>query len=478
MLRWTLFATVVFILGPGSYSHAQFESIDENVERGRELFLHQWEPKDELSPHGDGLGPLYNATSCVACHSQGGVGGSGANQNNAQILAVIPEPGQLSSRGAKLFLSGLRRMHPEFVDAQDRFVYGILLHRFSTTTGYDKVHQEVTTPLEETLDSEARMARMLKRRNLPPATQLPLKLVTYQKDLQFAMADRNPPQLFGLDLIDRLIQETDIAAIAELQQGSRTGITGRQGGKYGWRGQLRDLDLFVKGACAAELGLQVYEFAQVKDPLRPDYELFGSDLSTVQTSDLVAFVRSLPGPEQVLPEDPQGKSQVAQGNLLFHEIGCGACHVEKVGQLSGIYSDFLLHNMGREFEDPIPAEPVKSVEVTAGIEVMQYYGMHRQSALVRFETVEERNHYKEFKTPPLWGVADSAPYMHDGRADTLRDAIEMHGGEAGPSALRFARLSPEQQDSLMRFLQSLRAPATAEEPPRRLNDDVALSGTP
>lgn len=478
MLRWPLCAAVVFILGTVPQAQAQFEPTDEKIERGRTLFLHEWEPNDDLSPHGDGLGPLYNATSCVACHSQGGVGGGGANQNNAQILAVIPEPAQLGSRGAKLFLAGLRRMHPEFVDAQDRFVYGILLHRFSTTPGYREVHQEVTTPLEETLDSAKRVARMLKRRNLPPASQLPLKLVTTQKDLQFALADRNPPQLFGLDSIDRLIQETDLAAIAEQQKGSRSGISGRLAGKYGWRGQMRDLDLFVKGACAAELGLQVYEFAQVKDPLRADYELFGSDLTTAQTADLVAFVRSLPRPEQILPEDPEGRSQVAQGKLLFDEIGCAACHVEKVGQLSGVYSDFLLHNMGREFEDPIPAEPVKTVEVTAGIEVMQYYGMHRQTATVRFETIEERNHYKEFKTPPLWGVADSAPYMHDGRAETLRDAIEMHGGEAGPSALRFTRLSPDQQDSLMRFLGSLQAPVTAEEVPRRLTDNVAMAETP
>ena len=35
-----------------------------------------------------------------------------------------------------------------------------------------------------------------------------------------------------------------------------------------------------------------------------------------------------------------------------------------------------------------------------------------------------------FTTARLWGVADSAPYLHDGRATTLADAIRMHGGEA------------------------------------------------
>ena len=36
----------------------------------------------------------------------------------------------------------------------------------------------------------------------------------------------------------------------------------------------------------------------------------------------------------------------------------------------------------------------------------------------------------EWRTPPLWGVADSAPYMHDGRAPTLADAVKLHGGQA------------------------------------------------
>ena len=37
---------------------------------------------------------------------------------------------------------------------------------------------------------------------------------------------------------------------------------------------------------------------------------------------------------------------------------------------------------------------------------------------------------REFTTARLWGVADTAPYLHDGRAMTLREAIMVHGGEA------------------------------------------------
>src|SRR5262249_39940693 len=70
----------------------------EEVARGRVLFLHEWEPlppdsskTDELVQEGgDGLGPVFNARSCVACHSQGGVGCGGDNRHNVSTFAVVP----------------------------------------------------------------------------------------------------------------------------------------------------------------------------------------------------------------------------------------------------------------------------------------------------------------------------------------------------------------------------------------------------
>src|SRR5581483_1807086 len=45
------------------------------AEAGKGLFKHEWKPQDPLSPGGDGLGPVFNEKSCVACHGQGGLGG-------------------------------------------------------------------------------------------------------------------------------------------------------------------------------------------------------------------------------------------------------------------------------------------------------------------------------------------------------------------------------------------------------------------
>ena len=440
---------------------------------GRDLFVHQWQPGDTLSPDGDGLGPLYNATSCVACHSQGGIGGSGSKDHNAQMLAIVPEPGELNKRTIKSFLSRLKTMHPEFVDTDGRYYTGILLHRYSTTPEYAEVHDKVTTPLEETIESRTRIRRMLNRRGISEISLLPIKLVINDHDMQYALAERNPPQLFGTHQIATMIDDAEIEAIARQQQQSNNGVSGRFTGRFGWRGQLEDLDMFVKGACAAEVGLQVQEMNQSKDPLKPDYQLQGVDLTARQSDQLVAFVRSLPRPEQVMPEDPNERSYVNQGAVLFDAIGCAECHVRDVGQVEAVFSDFLLHNMGPEFEDPIPAKKVKATEVSAGMTMPGYYGSEPIRYTETFYTVEEQNHYKEYRTPPLWGVADSAPYLHDGRADSLRSAIEWHGGEAMASRMNFARLNEMEQLAILKFLESLKAPQSAEDVPSQVAGDEA-----
>lgn len=460
---------------------AQTVAADDPVARGRELFLHQWTQGDKLSPQGDGLGPMFNGRSCVECHSLGGVGGSGDNKRNAQFLSFLPESGKFTDDAIKSFLGRLKGMHPDFVDEKDQFSFGVLLHRQSTTPQYAEIHDEVTAPLPSNYDSRLRIRRMLSKRNIRPVDALPLKLVTYQDELQYALAERNPPQLFGLNEIDQGITEGDLKNLVAAQEKSRTGVSGRMAGKFGWRGQMRSLDLFIKGACATEIGLQVHEFEQTKDPLRQDYVLKGNDLSQEQVGDLIRYVRSLGAPRQAIPADPKQREMVAEGKKLFTGIGCAECHVEKVGTLSGVYSDFLLHHMGQQFEDPIPAEPVAKFTEHQRMDVITtYHGMRRRAItteLVKTMEVGPEQH-TEYKTPPLWGVADSAPYMHDGRATTLRAAIEWHGGEAYSSYRRFSLMSEEKQFSLLKFLESLKGPNNAEEVPADLIDNVASIAAP
>src|SRR5690349_19866538 len=59
---------------------------------GKELFNREWIAGDPRSHGGDGLGPVFNDTSCVACHNQGGAGGSGPASKNVHILTTANLP--------------------------------------------------------------------------------------------------------------------------------------------------------------------------------------------------------------------------------------------------------------------------------------------------------------------------------------------------------------------------------------------------
>jgi cytochrome c peroxidase len=71
----------------------------------------------------------------------------------------------------------------------------------------------------------------------------------------------------------------------------------------------------------------------------------------------------------------------------------------------------------------------------------------------------ERNHdgslQLEFVTEPLWGVASTAPYGHDGRSINLEEVILRHGGEAQAARDAFAALDERSQRSIVEFLQTL-----------------------
>ncbi|MBI4472962.1 MAG: hypothetical protein HY646_09865 [Acidobacteria bacterium] len=60
-----------------------------------------------------------------------------------------------------------------------------------------------------------------------------------------------------------------------------------------------------------------------------------------------------------------------------------------------------------------------------------------------------------FLTENLWGVGSTAPYLHDGRATTLTEAILEHGGEAAAARDAFVRLPPHRQQELVAFLENL-----------------------
>ncbi len=83
------------------------EAAPRVVAQGRELFTREWLPGDPGAHQGDGLGPMYNDTSCVACHNQGGVGGAGPSSKNVELVTAIVtpvkgEPGHTNDRSSAM----------------------------------------------------------------------------------------------------------------------------------------------------------------------------------------------------------------------------------------------------------------------------------------------------------------------------------------------------------------------------------------
>ncbi len=59
------------------------------------------------------------------------------------------------------------------------------------------------------------------------------------------------------------------------------------------------------------------------------------------------------------------------------------------------------------------------------------------------------------------GARDSAPYLHDGRAETVLEAIALHAGEAAGTRDRFLQLPLADRRAVLAFLDTFVAPPTA-----------------
>ena len=255
------------------------------------------------------------------------------------------------------------------------------------------------------------------------------------------------PPLFGAGRIDAISADV-VAAVAAQQPAEIRGRVSRtpdgRVGRFGWKAQIASLSEFIRAACANELGLEVPGHSQAVSPLAPSQKAKGLDMTEAECDDLVAYLRSLPAPVAIDPSGPQGTRDIREGRRLFTDVGCADCHVPTLGDLRGIYSDLLLHDMGPSLGD-------------SG----SYYGTEGPITPGGASP-------QEWRTPPLWGYRDSGPYLHDGRAEDLEEAVALHGGQAHPSTRRFFALAAEDRFQIEAFLKSLVAPSATAVPGVRL----------
>ena len=291
--------------------------------------------------------------------------------------------------------------------------------------------------------------------------------------IDLVASERNAPALFGAGAIDRIparaleevaASQALIAAEMPKTPSGHLSVSGRVArltdgrvGRFGWKGQIPTLREFTLQACALELGLEVPGFPQTTPPSNLAYKAPGLDLTADQCDALVKFVASLPPPRRKPPETKQLATQIAAGRKLFDRIGCSVCHRPKLGDAEGIYSDLLLHDMGNLLTDnggyglSILADETSNDRLE--LPVVDPSRRNTEQKKSKFGAAA-----REWRTPPLWGLRDSAPYLHDGRADTISAAIAFHDGEGFDSAQEFQRLSLRKRQQIELFLQSLVAP--------------------
>ncbi len=242
---------------------------------------------------------------------------------------------------------------------------------------------------------------------------------------------RQTPSLLGLGLVDRL-PESALLENADPGDDDGDGISGRarmvgdRVGRFGHKSGVPSLRDFAADALFNEIGLTV-DIALSGFAVPHDTDgATDPEFDERDFADLVFFTTHIAPPSRTLPDDPARVQSIEEGEAIFGTLGCGSCHVPELvgpdGPVSA-YSDFLLHDVGNPD---------------------------------RFHVDEPGVEPGEFRTAPLWGLRDTGPYLHDGSAATVRDAIvEGHFGEATDARERYNALPFVDKLLLEDFLLSL-----------------------
>jgi CxxC motif-containing protein (DUF1111 family) len=262
------------------------------------------------------------------------------------------------------------------------------------------------------------------------------------------VAKRRTTPLFGAGLVEAVPDEL-LMMLAARQNAASPQTAGRLSivvepsetqtrvGRFGWKAQHAELFAFAGDAYLNEMGITTPLFPAENCPqgncallaFNPVPHFGGTvpndpNTTLLQFADFMAFLA--PPPIQPIPPAGQG------GDQIFAAIGCANCHVptlqsgpNAVAALSNVvfhpFSDFLLHDMG---------------SLGDGI-------------------VQGNTGATEMRTAPLWGLRNVTAFLHDGRAETIEEAILAHDGQGQMARSQFMRLRISDQNRLVAFLKSL-----------------------
>lgn len=249
--------------------------------------------------------------------------------------------------------------------------------------------------------------------------------------------------LFGNGLMEAIPAAT-ILARQDPTDVNRDGISGRANmvlnpetrvtevGRFGWKCQVSSLHLFAGDAYLNEMGITSPSFPT---EVRPQGQNIppGADIAPDPEDPGGAVVNQLTDYMRFLGAPPTAPNLPPTGLTLFNSTGCGSCHTPSMNtganptpvlanKVVALYSDLLLHDMGTGLADNI-----RQGQATGS----------------------------EFRTAPLWGLRFRRFYLHDGRAQSIDQAIRLHGGEATSSVTRYNAMTPANRTTLLAFLQGL-----------------------
>ena len=453
----------------GAFSFKSFNMSDSDrkvsFENGNHFFENPWVPGSQSTESRDGLGPYFNSNACQNCHVNDGRGHA-----SAAISDGVDEGIDFSTMLIRVSQSMVSAPDQANIDASyianvpDSVVGGQLQH-LSMSGVLNEAEQSVTyvTQKETFEDGSTVVLRV-------PTWNLSTNFGEFDPGVVFSA--RVAPPMIGLGLL-ALIDEQDIYNQEDITDADGDGISGKANrvwsdreeavtlGRFGWKAGNPTLEEQTADAFFGDMGL-TSKFHEEDDcnlgrtdcltadngtttdnPSEPDpYEVVDSTLA------LVSFYSH----HLAVPRRRSANAdQVQAGKTLFFESGCESCHTESyVTGFSELhpelseqtifpYTDLLLHDMGEALADfdkdnnPISASVKVEYQATA----------------------------REWRTPPLWGlgltktVDEEATFLHDGRAETIMEAILWHGGEAKAAKDAVLKLTASEREDLLVFLNDL-----------------------
>jgi cytochrome c peroxidase len=269
---------------------------------------------------------------------------------------------------------------------------------------------------------------------------------------------------------------------------------------FQWKGSVASLRDFNRGAAHNELGMQAVEL--VGEGQDGDFDGVENEMTIGDMTALAVYLASQPRPTTKLELASLGLIQplpahevtaINRGAQIFQQVGCSSCHTPQLTINDPVFREPSANPNFRDAVFPAGQNPLAegcdpsfpvSFDLTKdqpdnvlrdangnvvfrlgslqkdgqGRAVVALFGdlkRHNLGPDVAESIDEVGTGASVFLTENLWGVGTTAPYLHDGRASTLTEAILAHGGEAAAARAAFDQLGPPKQKDLIAFLDNL-----------------------